>query len=373
MTHSASSKDQPIDPKDFVHAITNPYLPLKPGTTLYYEGDTEDGHVTQTYEVTRNTVVIRGVTCIEVLDTEYLDGEVTEVTRDWFAQDRYGNVWYFGEFAQQFEDGMLVGTEGSWKAGVDGARPGIVMKADPQEGDVYRQEFAPGVAEDMGEVVNDDATARVPYGLFDDIALQTRDFSALDPELQEFKFYVPGLGQVLAIDLLTGEREKLVKVKTVGLSSNDALTGNVGVDVLIGNGGNDDLCGRWGDDIVRGGTGDDVLKGGAGEDMLVGDDGADTVYGGRHDDLLTGGANADVFLFSWSLENGIEELDVITDYSRAAGDAIDLPDGAGSVEAEKLVAGVWRLILEGDGDAIRLRGAEDADGDGHILDDILLI
>lgn len=106
----------------------------------------------------------------------------------------------------------MVGTEGSWEAGVDGAEPGIVMEADPAVGDAYRQEHYAGHAEDEAEVVGLDGTVTVPYGSWRDV-LVTEDTTPLEPGLVEHKHYARGVGLVLAVDLRTGEREELVSVE----------------------------------------------------------------------------------------------------------------------------------------------------------------
>jgi hypothetical protein len=142
-----------VDPNDFVETIDNSYLPLTPGSRWVYEG-VEDGQVERVeVVVTEDRREVLGVSTIVVRDTVSEDGEVIEDTLDWFAQDREGNVWYFGEDSREFEDGEQISTEGSWEAGVDGALPGIVMLAQPQVGDAYRQEYDEGEAEDLGEVV----------------------------------------------------------------------------------------------------------------------------------------------------------------------------------------------------------------------------
>lgn len=138
----AAPYDPVIDPADFVANIDNPYFPLTPGTTFIYEGLTDSDLEHNEVFVTHNTKVILGVTCLEVRDTVHLNGELIEDTLDWFAQDKDGNVWYFGENAKQIAGGLVVGLEGSWTAGVDGAKPGIIMKAQPAAGDFYRQEFS---------------------------------------------------------------------------------------------------------------------------------------------------------------------------------------------------------------------------------------
>jgi len=205
--------DPEIDPQDFVRVIDNPYSPLRPGTTLIYEGQAADGFERDTFAVTHTTRVIDGVACVEVHDTVTHDDVLIEDTLDWFAQDRDGNVWYFGENAKQLEDGLVVGTEGSWTAGVDGARPGIITRAHPARGDFYRQEFVLGTAEDLGAVVSLTRSVTVPYGSFN-ACVETEDTSPLDPASVEHKFYAPGVGVVLEVDTDTGERLQLVRVVT---------------------------------------------------------------------------------------------------------------------------------------------------------------
>jgi hypothetical protein len=201
--------DPVIRPADFVDVIDNPYLPLKPGTTFIYEGGGE--HVV--VKVTHKTKKILGVKCIEVRDTVTVDGVVSEDTFDWYAQDKDGNVWYFGENSREFEDGLVVSLAGSWMAGVEGANPGIVMKAHPHIGNLYRQEFSLGVAEDMAAVLSLNESVTVPYGSFTN-CLKTREFTALEPNLKENKFYAPGIGNIRTVDLATGERSDLIDIIT---------------------------------------------------------------------------------------------------------------------------------------------------------------
>src|SRR5207249_2353307 len=125
-----------------------------------------DGVETNVVFATHNTKVILGVTCIEVHDTVTLNGELTEDTLDWFAQDKQTNVWYFGENTKQLEGGLVVGLEGAFTSGVDGAKPGIVMEGNPKVGDFYRQEFSLGEAEDQAEVVSLNESVTVPKGTF---------------------------------------------------------------------------------------------------------------------------------------------------------------------------------------------------------------
>jgi Ca2+-binding RTX toxin-like protein len=332
---------------------------LRPGTTFVYENKEEN--TVDTFTVTHETVVVDGVACVVVHDTSKVNGMIVEDTFDWFAQDGDGNVWYFGEDTHEYDPGnpVPVSDEGSWQAGVDGAEAGIVMLADPQVGDRYAQEHAPGVAEDYAVVRSLDANINVPYGSSGD-GLKTRDVNPLDPSV-EFKFYIAGVGNVLTTDA-DGRRDELVKIIVTGLGGNDNLLGFAGGDVIRG---------RAGDDAMRGLAGNDTMRGGNGNDALIGGQGGDDLFGGSGNDWLRGGRGADTFSFH-SLDNGFAETDTIADYRKSAVDVIDLSGGAGSIAGEALVGDVWELTLKGDGDVIRLLGVTDANHDGHIVDDLLL-
>jgi hypothetical protein len=200
--------DPPIRPSDFTASVTNPYFPLVPGTVFTYRGP----DTVTTVEVLKRKVTILGVRCLVVRDTNMVDGALEEDTFDYYAQDRAGNVWYFGEASTDYEGGAAVSTEGSWLAGVDGAKPGIIMPARPQIGTTYRQEFALSDAEDLARVENQGVRVALPGKRFGK-ALQTFDFTPLEPEAREQKYYVRGIGQVLTVDLVTGDRTRLVSVE----------------------------------------------------------------------------------------------------------------------------------------------------------------
>jgi len=204
-----------IDPLDFVDGVTNPLMPLTPGVTRNYEAETEEGLETIVVTVLYESKQILGVNCTVVRDTVYLDGEIVEDTHDWFAQDAEGNVWYFGEIALNYEDGELADVDGSWKAGVDGAQPGIVMPAALAPGQTFRQEFYLGEAEDFGTILSLNSPASVPYGDFAN-CLQTMDGTPMEPEAVEHKYYAPGIGVVLEVDIESGERVELVSVEVTG-------------------------------------------------------------------------------------------------------------------------------------------------------------
>jgi hypothetical protein len=182
-----------IDPADFVARIDNPYLPLTPGARWVYES--EDGERVEVV-VLAETRQILGITATVVRDTVTEDGEIVEDTFDWFAQDRDGNVWYLGEDSKEFKDGKPINTAGSWEAGKDGAQPGIVMRASPQPGASYRQEFYRGEAEDMAMVLRLDGAETVPFGQFSGLLVR-RDWTPLEPKAIEDKYYARGVGLVL--------------------------------------------------------------------------------------------------------------------------------------------------------------------------------
>jgi hypothetical protein len=200
--------DPAIDPANFSTDITNPLLPMLPGTVFTYS--VPNG--TNIVEVTSQTRTILGVPCVVVHDTVAVGGKVRENTYDYFAQDKVGNVWYFGEATTQLDkNGLVTGVVGSWLGGVNGAKPGIVMKARLKIGDAYRQEFLLGTAEDFAMVVAKNQKVSVPYGMFVN-ARKTEETSGLEPGAKENKFYVAGVGNVLVVDLVSGERDELLTI-----------------------------------------------------------------------------------------------------------------------------------------------------------------
>src|SRR6185295_711332 len=145
--------------------------------------------------------------------TDKQSNQVIEDTLDFYAQDDDGNVWYFGEESKQLDNGALVGIEGSWAAGVDDAQPGIIMEAAPKVGDEYRQEFAPPDAEDLAKVSSVTATETVPFGGTQTDLLETDEFSPIEPDVVEHKFYASGIGNILTVEE-NGVRDELVSVTT---------------------------------------------------------------------------------------------------------------------------------------------------------------
>ena len=202
-----------IDPAEFTTKIDNKYFPLKPGTTFVYRGKTADATEGDTVKVTPDTRNIMGVECVVVNDRVTEDGELIEQTYDWYAQDKEGNVWYFGERVTEYKNGKVTGHEGSWESGVDGAEPGLAMPADPKVGQTYRQEHYKGVAEDKARVVRRDGTVKVPYGSFDHV-LVTDEWTPLERGVVERQYYVAGVGDIIEATVKgQPERIELVDVK----------------------------------------------------------------------------------------------------------------------------------------------------------------
>ena len=200
-----------IDPAAFRPTGDHPLFPLRPGLRWEYRSARPDGVETTVVTVTGKTKTIMGVSCAEVRDTVTVDGALKEDTLDWYAHQHDGTVWYFGEDTKEYEDGKVSTTKGSWVAGVDGALPGIVMPAHPRVGDHYRQEFYPGEAEDMADVLATAERATVPTGAYHGV-LKTKDYTPLEPEVLEHKYYAPGVGPVLTVDVAGGgTRDELVQ------------------------------------------------------------------------------------------------------------------------------------------------------------------
>lgn len=203
-----------IDSANFVSTVDNPYFLLKPGTIYIYEGKTELGNEHVEVTVSSEPKVIAGVTYAALTDVVMVDGQLEEGTVDWYAQDKQGNVWYFGEDTKEYKDGKVTGTQGTWEASVNGAKPGIIMKANPVVGDTYRQEYYKGEAEDMATVLSLADSAAVPVGSYSD-KLVTNEWSALDnPPVFEHKYYAKGVGEILTQGFEGGGwKLKLVEIR----------------------------------------------------------------------------------------------------------------------------------------------------------------
>ncbi|MBA3840807.1 MAG: hypothetical protein H0X55_11015, partial [Thermoleophilaceae bacterium] len=197
------SEPAKLDPTNFTTEIDNPYWPMKPGSRwVYRESDTEGGREKVVVEVTDKTKrIANGVDARVVRDTVSEDGKPVEVTDDWYAQDKAGNIWYLGEDTAEYKNGKVANRSGSFEAGVDGAEAGIALPGDPKPGMSYRQEYYKGEAEDKGAVVTvGQEQVEVPFGFYKpEEVLMTRDLVPTEPKVQELKFYAREVGPVLSV------------------------------------------------------------------------------------------------------------------------------------------------------------------------------
>ncbi len=192
-------------PAAFDHPQSNPYFPLRAGTVSRYRGSEDGERFRETVTVTHRTRMILGVRTTVVRDVlRRADGTLAERTRDWYAADDDGNVWYFGEKTATYDEhGHVESREGSWQAGVDGAVAGMIMPADPRPTDAYRQEFRRGHAEDQAWIVQRNAKVRVPKGTLRHV-VRSFEWTRLEPHVISAKFYAPGLGIVKEHDVAGG-------------------------------------------------------------------------------------------------------------------------------------------------------------------------
>jgi hypothetical protein len=199
------------DPSEFAARVDNPWFPLHPGSTYVYRGVKDGQPSRDVFTATKTTKRIEGVPCRVVRDRLYLHGRLRERTTDWYAQDRAGNVWYFGEATAELSpNGSVISTEGSWQSGVDGARAGIFMPAHPHRGQTGQQEHYKGHAEDRFRVLSLTADVETPAASSNH-ALLTREWTPLEPGVVDHKLYVKGVGTVLERTVKGGdELDKLV-------------------------------------------------------------------------------------------------------------------------------------------------------------------
>jgi hypothetical protein len=190
------TRDFRIQDCDLVSHGTNPYFILEPGYRQVYEGDEDGEHVLLVITVLDRTIRIGDVEARVVVERETHDGELAEVSKNYFAICQQTNsVFYFGEDVDNYDDGVLVNHHGSWRAGTNNARPGLIMSGTILLGGKYFQELAPGTALDRAEIVSLDATVGTPFGPFVH-ALKIRETTLLEPGSVEFKYYAAGVGLI---------------------------------------------------------------------------------------------------------------------------------------------------------------------------------
>ena len=192
------TKPVKLDPADFTTEIDNPYWPMRPGSHWVYR-EVENGEAQRVdVTVTNRTKTLGGIEARVVHDRVSRNGQTVENTYDWYAQDSKGNLWYFGEDTGEYENGKLKTKEGSFAYGVDGAEPGVVVPANPKPGMSYREEYYAGHAEDGAEVLGTHSQVQVPFGRFQN-AMLTRNFSTIEPTVEEMKLYAKGVGPVMEL------------------------------------------------------------------------------------------------------------------------------------------------------------------------------
>jgi hypothetical protein len=184
------SDDPPPAPPAYSPRITHPFLPLS--EVVYAELASPKVRVVR--EVLAETREVAGVACLVLVETEYKEGELAEISRNFFAQDGSGAVWYFGEEVDEYEGGEVTGHDGAWLAGQGGAKPCLFMPARPSVGQRFEPEQSPPDAVEFDEVVALDEKLAVPFGEFAGLLL-IREGDRPD-HWQERKYYARDVGLV---------------------------------------------------------------------------------------------------------------------------------------------------------------------------------
>ena len=185
-----------LHPSDFVRRIDNPWFPLKPGSKWHYRGVDSDGRFIDNMRVTQRTKKIEGVRVTVVHDVVRRHGKPREITNDFYAQDHHVNIWYFGENTRELNShGHVTSRAGSFRAGRNGARPGVLIPGHPTVGQKARQEFYKGHAEDHFKVLDVNARVSTPF-VSSNHAVRTREWTPLEPKVLDNKWYVHGVGDV---------------------------------------------------------------------------------------------------------------------------------------------------------------------------------
>jgi hypothetical protein len=196
------------DAATFIATVDNKWFPLPVGRTWIYTGTKDGKPALDVVSASPRTRVIDGVTTRVVEDRLFLDNVLEEKTADYYAQDKCGNVWYFGEDTGTLDaNGKVVETSGSFHAGENGAEAGVFMEANPRLNERFRQEWLKGEAEDTYRAIDLATSATVPYGKYDN-ALRTEETTRLEPRVVDNKLYAPGVGEVVEVSV-KGAREEL--------------------------------------------------------------------------------------------------------------------------------------------------------------------
>jgi len=179
---------------------TNPFFVLEPGYVTVFEGKEKGKTTVLTITVLNETKVVDGVETRVVEEKETVNGEVGEVSRNYFAMSKSdGGIYYFGEDSATYERGKVKDHGGSWLAGVNGAHFGLAMPGHPEKGMKYYQEVAPKVAMDRAEIVSTEEVVTTPAGEFKH-CLKISETTPIEKG-KEYKYYAPGIGLVVDDEL----------------------------------------------------------------------------------------------------------------------------------------------------------------------------
>ncbi|WP_314194399.1 hypothetical protein [uncultured Arthrobacter sp.] len=203
----AADYNPQITPADFTTKITNKYFALPVGKKMTYGTGGDRIEI----EILKETRVIEGVETVIYLDKEFKNGQLVEETRDYLAQHKNGDVWYFGEDVDNFKDGKLQDHAGSFIHGQDGAKAGIWMKAEQRVGDTYRQEYYLGHAEDMRDTIATGQTVTTKMGTYTD-CVKVDDWTPLEFNSREHKYYCPQVSSLVLVEEASGKRSELTNI-----------------------------------------------------------------------------------------------------------------------------------------------------------------
>jgi len=187
-----------VNPANFetINITGNTYFPIIQGTTLHYQGfEEEEDSIMVSVHFTTQTKEIMGVTCVTIVSNIWENGELSQESEGWYAQDLEGNVWCFGTNIQEIEDGGEEYSDESWEAGINGALPGIMMFNNPFIGVWYRLNYWEDEVEDIAQILSISDSLTVPFGSFNN-CLQTAEWNLLEQEEVVHKYYAPVIGLI---------------------------------------------------------------------------------------------------------------------------------------------------------------------------------
>jgi hypothetical protein len=219
-----NARETRFEPRDFGAPTKDAsrWFPLEPGTQTVREGRVNRGHRRLTHRVvttvTDVTKEIGGVQAVAVLDQDIDGGEIAEQAVDYLAADKQGNVWDVGSYTESYEGGEFVNASDARLAGVDGAKPGILVQGSPRAGSpLYSQGTAPGESAGTAQVIETGKSHCVPFKCYKDV-LVIGEGSADEPGVSEHKYFAPGVGQIRTEPRSGGEEEVEVLINFTRLS-----------------------------------------------------------------------------------------------------------------------------------------------------------